>query len=252
MTRRRLVLHRLAASGLAFAALVGCGGGDGPSPSGDGGKALEAAQAERLALVRFRNHETGTARFRAQVPSPAGALSIHGLVDWRRHLASAVLRTEGRSDPDANGLLQWSLRQVAFHPGGDIDGDPPTPPLDGRWTLRPIDAKSSDLDAFLLLILNLAYDRPDNPELLRTGPASARFLRRDRIGNSSVEVFSGPAQPTNPEPGPSRTRYWIDGDGRLRRFEARIADEQRFAVADLDATSSAQVVVLPDLGGPRS
>jgi len=77
-------------------------------------------------------------------------------------------------------------------------------------------------DLLLTLLLSLGTDRPENALLLRQG--SAEFLRHDEVDGVRVTVMSGPrpAQDTQE----SKTRYWVDADGDLRRFEAYLGDAQ--------------------------
>ena len=74
----------------------------------------------------------------------------------------------------------------------------------------------------LLLLLELGSDRPDNAQLLLQ--SDAQWLRADTDDGVPVDVFAGPSAPvvsgeTAAGPNPGRLRYWVDGTGRLLRFE---------------------------------
>lgn len=184
---------------------------------------LTEAEAERLALMRFRNYTTGLVSFTARVPVPSsGALLLDGRLDFVDHLGHATLRTEGRSDPDSTGQLQWNLARLAFNPApGPLD-----PPPTGGWTARAFQRSGSELDGALRVLLNLAGDRPDNAQLLRQ--SAARWLRADSVDGVDVDVFEGPGSDEEQ----SRLRYWVDADNTLRRVEARLGSGSEFAVVD--------------------
>ncbi|MFI0814921.1 hypothetical protein ACH4TX_05645 [Streptomyces sp. NPDC021098] len=122
--------------------------------------------------------------------------------------------------------------EAAGEPGGVL---PAHPPRHG-WARRALTTRASTIDTTLLLLLNLAADRPDNARLLlRSG---ARRLGREKVAGVPVTVFAGPSatkpQATAPKAArlaPGRTRYWIAADGRLRRFSARLAGGTEWLVA---------------------
>ncbi|GAA2806230.1 hypothetical protein [Crossiella cryophila] len=189
-------------------------------------RSLSSAEAERLALVRFINYESRTATVRAAVPSAAGVLVLDGRVDFVEHIGYAAMRTEGRADASSAGLLQWNPEVLAFRAGtGQVAADPV--PGNG-WQVRPIQRAGNDLDTALNLLVNLAADRPDNAQLLQQ--SSARWLRADKVGDTVVDVFEGPQQPGKEATG--RLRYWVAGDGRLHRLEARIGTSEQSALID--------------------
>ncbi|MCP2164308.1 hypothetical protein [Goodfellowiella coeruleoviolacea] len=207
-----------------FALLAGCASAAEPRP-------LTTTEAEQLAMVRFTNYSQQTADLTTTVPAPGGRLRLTGRVDFVNHVGYASLETEGRSDQDSTGLVLWNLTTVAFHPGPAGQLNEPPPP--DSWQVRELRENGSELDGALRLMLNLAADRPDNAQLL--AQSSARWLRADSIGAVSVAVLEGPqqaGQAPSAQPGDARLRYWLDAEGRLHRVEARLGNQQEFAVID--------------------
>ena len=203
--------------------LSGCAAGP-PEPH-----PLTTDEAERLALVRYLNYETGISAVRATIPTGAGTLRLDGRVDFVDHIGHAALTTAGRTDAASAGILEWNPTLVAFRQGtGQRASDPL--PRDG-WQLRRIQAKGSELDAVLLVLLNIAKDRPDNPQLLRQ--SSAQWLRSDRVGGVTVDVFAGPTNAGEP----ARLRYWVDQDGKLHRLSIRVGEHAAEAVLSFSPTT---------------
>lgn len=190
-------------------------------------RSLRSDEAERLALIRFINYETRTASVQASVPSSGGTLVLDGRVDFVEHIGYAAMRTEGRTDPASAGLLQWSPQVLAFRAGASQSAPDPVP--GNNWQVRPIQRAGNDLDTALTLLVNLAKDRPENAQTLQQ--SSARWLRADKIGGVAVDVFEGPQQPGKEASG--RLRYWVAGDGRLHRVEARIGATEQITTIDL-------------------
>jgi hypothetical protein len=206
------------AAAVAAGLLTGCGAAV-PQPH-----PLTTAEAERLALVRYTNYEAGVSSVTARITTGAGVLVLDGRVDFVRHLGHVALATEGRDDPASAGLLQWGPRLIAFRQGlGQRAADPPPP---DAWQLRPLRTGGAELDTTLLLLLNVASDRPDNAQLLQQ--STARWLRSDAIGGTPVDLFEGPTQPERS----ARLTYWVDRDGKLRRLHARLGDPGADATID--------------------
>ena len=225
MKRRALAL-------LAAAALVaGCA----PEP-----RPLSTVEAERLAMIRYTAYESKILGLRARVPTPGGALVLDGRVDVAEHVGYATLRTEGRDDDASTGLLQWSLGKVAFNGKRSVAPIDP-PPLEG-WQLRPMQTSGSELDGVLRLLLNLGADRPENAQLLRQ--STARWVGSEDVRGKRVDVFEGPRAAG----GEARLKYWVDGDGRLHRVQARMGESQEPAVVDL-VPGGAPIAALPPLTG---
>lgn len=201
--------------GSVGAVLVACGGEeprDDPRP-------LTAEEAERLATARFQLFRRGTVPVRMELPGDPSS-AIVGELALDQGLGYGTLTTEAIEDePVARRLIGWSTSGVATAGLGAGDTVPAadTP----EWSARPLTTTTRQ-DIFLGLALNLSTDRPENPLLLRQG--TARFLRSDQVDGVDVSVFRGarPAGDTNE----SRTRFWIDRDGNLLRFEADLGDAQ--------------------------
>lgn len=196
---------RLAATTAALALVVACGA--------EGPRGLSAEQAELLAGARFANYDKGRARFEAQVPLPDGSTgTLAGDVDWRRHVGRAVL--SGRTE------VVWGPEKIQVRPLSAA-----APPV-----VRRADPEASPLDRALLMILQLGATRPENPQLLIQNQAT--WIRSDRVAEVPVQVFRGPAT-RDTAPGHQRTYYWLDADGLLRRFEARLSDSAPPLTVDL-------------------
>lgn len=187
---------------------------------------LTTEEAERLALVRYLNYEAGLSAVRATIPTGAGTLVLDGRVDFVTHVGHAALTTKGRTDTASAGVLQWNPTLVAFRQG--LGAEDPLPP-DG-WHLRRLQS-GAELDVVLLVVLNLANDRPDNPQLLRQ--STARWLRQDTVEGVAVDVFAGPAEQGRT----ARLAYWVDADGRLRRVTVRLTGRTEEAVVSFSPTT---------------
>ncbi|WP_436697686.1 hypothetical protein [Nocardioides sp. BYT-33-1] len=238
--RRTLLGGALGVVGLAVTA-TGCGADDAAAPTPEEPRALGGEEAEALALVRFQLYSASPVAVRMAWPgSPAISYAI--TLDLREHLAYGTFETREGDETDG-GFAAWDLATVATAPGAA--GDPPPEP--GAWTQRALSTQYPH-DIFLALALNLGSDRPENPALLRQ--STARFLRSDEVDGVEVSVLEGP-QPASATASPTagggstesgRTRYWIDAEGALLRFEAYLGQAQgEFARVDVvreDAASS--------------
>lgn len=201
-------------------------------------RSLTIPEAERLALVRFTNYTTGISAFTASVPSPGGKLVLDGRVDFVNHLGYAGMRTDGRDDQSSQGLVQWNLGRMAFAMSPSTRAVDPVPVLD--WQVRDLQERGSELDGALRLLVNLGSDRPENAQLVLQ--SSARWLRSERIGDTAVDVFEGPKQKDAAQ---ARLRYWLDSDGKLRRLEARLGDQEELAVFDFTGSGETVQVIAP-------
>ncbi|MFE5489151.1 hypothetical protein ACFQ7Z_04200 [Streptomyces virginiae] len=202
---------------------------------------LTTEEADRMALARFTTYRRGSGDVTATVPSGGRTITLTGRIDWRRHHGYAELRDD--TTPPTRELVHWNPRGVVDRPRW-TGGLPDRPPASG-WELHPLQPHSAALDSMLLLLLNLGSDRPDNAQLLAR--SDARWLRADRIDGVPVIVVSGPGAPGAPA-GSGRlgnTRYWIDGDGRLLRFQARLGGEVQWATAELHPTRPAKPLPEP-------
>ncbi|MFA7761616.1 hypothetical protein [Streptomyces sp. NRRL S-448] len=201
---------------------------------------LTSAEADRMALARFATYRRGTGDVTATIPSHGRTITLTGRIDWRGHHGYAEIRDDAA--PPTHELVHWSPHGVATRPRW-TGGLPDRPPASG-WEFHPLRPRSTALDSLLLLLLHLGSDRPDNAQLLAR--SDARWLREDRIDDVPVIVAAGPGAPGAPS-GRGRlgnTRYWIDADGRLLRFQARLGGEVQWATAELHGTHPAKP--LPD------
>ncbi|MDQ0791723.1 hypothetical protein [Streptomyces sp. B1I3] len=231
--------RRPARSALLLAALLASAACTGPATDrpADDKAALTEQQAELLALTRFTNYRSAAGTVTATIPVQGRTLRLDGRLDWRVHTGYAELRDE---TPGAatrwRHLLRWNRGTVSarFNWTGPR---PDEPPADG-WSERRLEPRSATVDSTLLLLLSLGSDRPENAQLLVR--SSARFLGHEKISGVPVTVFSGPGTADAPgstaqsAPGtPGRTRYWIDADGGLRRFAARLGGSGTWMTADI-------------------
>ncbi|WP_327325109.1 hypothetical protein OG735_23320 [Streptomyces sp. NBC_01210] len=233
VTRRPVRAALLLAVLLASAA---CTGPAADRPAGDRA-ALTEQQAELLALTRFTNYRSAAGTVSATIPVPGRTLRLDGRLDWRAHTGYAELRDETPGAPTHwRHLLRWNRTTVSarFNWTGPR---PDKPPADG-WSERRLEPRSATVDSTLLLLLSLGSDRPENAQLLVR--SSAHVLGHEKISGVPVTVFSGPGTADAPAPAapsapgtPGRTRYWVDADGGLRRFAARLGGSGTWMTADI-------------------
>lgn len=213
--RRALVV-----SALGVLVLAGCGSDEKAStgaPSDDP-RALTSQEAELLALARFRLHQRTTVPVTMEWPGTPSAdlavtLDLHEGVAWGRMSTG--------DDATSERLVVWDLRAIGTAPAGDAA------PAPAEWSTRGL---STDVpqDIFLTLALTLGSDRPENPVLLQQ--STAQFLRRDTVDGIETSVFQGPRPADETAQRQARSRYWVDDEGALRRFEAYLGDRSgRFA-----------------------
>ncbi|GAA4453990.1 hypothetical protein GCM10023170_044990 [Phytohabitans houttuyneae] len=241
---------------------------------------LSASEAERLAGMRARNFKDGRVGVRATLGKPGAEIKLAGWIDWRRPLAY-LAATAPAPGPD-DGLLQAVPGIIATRPGRADGGLPPQAPPGKDWRVRPSTATSAHpapIDSFVALLFAIASDKPDQAELLAR--SDSRWLGTDRIADRTVDVLLGPAVPPQPKPtatptrslrpspSPKRSavgpasptpgpnslaamggavRYWLDGDGRLHRFEALLTKDLPVKV-DLTREERPELVAIDALGG---
>ncbi|MFD8826131.1 hypothetical protein ACFV1C_27730 [Streptomyces sp. NPDC059605] len=223
----RIVLLVLAGLGLIGAtAFMVLSKREGPRP-------VTLDEAQRLALARFTMYEAGTVKVDATVKSGGGTTTVHGLVDYRtRHAVGRYAAT--RAGSTESGMIAWDATGLAVvSDPASASGPAAAHGADGMaaivraaaaakprsWSPR---AYTGDpLDSTLRLMMSLAADRPENPQLLtQSGP---RHLREETLGGTAYAVLSGPRRSGGARDSRSALTYWVDGEGRLGRMEARIA-----------------------------
>lgn len=259
----------------AVVALPACSGDDGaagpatdgaptaPAPTAAGGdtapsgttapQPLTLPQAQVLASMRAANHRLGQATFQTAVNDQGTVVSLRGVVDWQRHVGSAVYTTvAGRTDPSADGLMQWNFEKVSAHPGGAVDGPPPAPQADGAWVQRAIDPTRSPIDTLFLLLLSVASQQPDNPQLLQQSDAA--YLGTEIVAGRTASVFAGPTSdaavdpaspPTTGGSAGSGLTYWVADDGALVRLRANLGGAP--VTVEFSAAPTVPTEFLPDL-----
>jgi len=198
---------------LALALVAACSGApQAPAP-------LTQEQAERLAVVRFRNNEAGVREVAASVTGPDGVLEaeLTGWVDFTRQVGYAhVGGTEG-----TGGLVTWSTTTLAHRDGAVTAGLPPLPPPEDGWASAALDPAASPVSLVLGLFLSLTADRPENPQLL--AQSSAAWLGDEVVDGEDVELFRGPGNAAAPDVlADERLRYAVASDGTLVRLDAEL------------------------------
>ncbi|MFF4751537.1 hypothetical protein ACWD5R_05155 [Streptomyces sp. NPDC002514] len=198
--------------------------------------ALTTPQAELLALTRFTNYRRGATQVTADIPVQGRIARLTGRLDWRHGAGLAILQGNGGFLEHGRHLLRWDRTTVSVQRNW-TEPLPTHPPRDG-WIQRALTTRASTIDTTLLLLLDLAADRPDNAQLLLH--SGARRVGHEKVAGVPVTVFTGPSSATPQgtasgaaRTGPGRTRYWIDADGRLRRFSARLGGGTEWLVATL-------------------
>jgi hypothetical protein len=254
--------------------LVSCTPADKPVEA----RPLSATEAQRLAGMRARNFKDGRVGVRATLGKPGAEIKLAGWIDWRRPL-TYLAATAPAPGPD-DGLLQAVPGIIATRPGRADGGLPPATPPAKDWRVRPTTATAAHpapIDSFVALLFAIASDKPDHADLLAR--SDSRWLGTDRIADKTVDVLLGPAVPPQPRstvtPAPSLSasaspkaagpasptpapnslaamggavRYWLDGDGRLHRFEALLSKDLPVKV-DLTREERPELVAIDALGG---
>ena len=182
---------------------------------------MTAQEAQLLAISRFKNLQHGRVTATFEFP---GEVSYTGnvTIDFTANAGWGQFSTTISGQPGQRGFLAWNRAKIYTAHVSAASGNglatAPVPDLNS-WNGRAVDAATS-LDNFLLTLLQLSADRPENPQLLQQ--SSARELRTDQVGGVRVTVFSGPGAAGAPvgQQGESRLRFWVDGTGSMRRFQA--------------------------------
>lgn len=232
----------LAVAGAGFG-LITLRSGDADEPgaaTSTGARPLTEEEANRLAVTRFRNHEAGARDVTLTVPTPSGPVTLDGVVDFEKHVGYGVL-TGGGSE--AVALVQWTLDSVILQPWPTGTAAPVEPPKDG-WQGRSLTGSGSSLDTALLIVLNLAGDRPENAQLLNQNGAA--WLRRATVDGEKVDVVRGPGTESAGRTVESRTRFWLTGDGTSVRVEVDLESAEEPVVVALGASVGA-VTPVPGL-----
>ncbi len=196
-------------------------------------RAVASVESATLARLRQRNRTAGGGRIELTVPAEGGLVRGTGWVDWRR--MEAYLRLTGPGHPAPGTVLRADALGVATRraPKGGGPGLGPTRDLDPAWTFSRWAARADrqgayDLELLLSELLTLAAP---TRESAAARPLAAR-LRADRVRGQAVTVYELPKPAERDVPaGRARLRYWVAGDGVLRRLELRT---RRGVFAQLD------------------
>jgi len=170
---------------------------------------MTADQAERLASFRLKNYLAEKVSYTVSGPE---ALPISGsvLIDTQVHTGQGLI---GRGT-EAAALVVWDSTS------GFICAEPERWGDLSAWSSR--DLGQGDIDTFLLLLLLLSSDRPENAQLLQR--SGAAWLGTETINGVVCDVFTGPfpeGQTSLPDPTTSPVRYKLDKDGVLQSFSVR-------------------------------
>ena len=208
---RRMLLPAMA---VLVALLAGCTAA--PTPSD---RALTTEESQRLAVARFTNYDEGVREVSAQLPGEPSVL-LTGWVDFANH-RGLVSAGSSEDAPGQFGLYAWTGEMIAVRDGA-VDSAALPLPEDG-WQIESLDPTASVVQNLFAVALSLGSDRPDNPTLLQQ--SDARWLRTDTIGDTAVDVITGPTSDGpavgTPDADAATVRYWIDDRGRLLRVELR-------------------------------
>lgn len=178
------------------------------------GTGLTSAQAERLAVTRFRNFDAGTRAVDLLIPqSGVGEIQLTGWYDFEQGVGYGAVA--------GGGTVWWDSDTVAFRDTPSAEPGIPLP-SDG-WVSYPLDPSANPLATALALVGSLGADRPENPQLL--AQSDAVWLRTDTVGSTGVDVFVGPSADgaTTLAASDERARYWVDDIGTLLIFEAPVS-----------------------------
>lgn len=247
MPKRRLIIAGSCVIAVAVAgvAVVAATSGSG---RGNGTRALTSDEANRLAITRFRNYETGGRAVTITVPGTAGNLVITGSIDYRTKLGYGVVHGTGR-DTSSDGLIEWTATSVLVDPMTNTPASAPTTPPATGWYSRPLQQTGSSLDSSLLIALSLGSDRPDNAQLLPQN--GAMWVGDDQLAGRPVDIMTGPAA-AQAAPGRTATvRYWIGSDGTMYRVEAGVTSETQPTLINFDTQKYTAVPSVPEISPSR-
>ncbi|GAA4896080.1 hypothetical protein LX16_1420 [Stackebrandtia albiflava] len=195
---------------------------------------LTDEEVARLAGLRAANSGR-TAEVSLELPvSDDRVIRAEGYLDWRASLVYLAVDAPGEEN---DGLL-FVLPTGAATLRQPVNGLPPSPPPTEGWTAQRWDdriesGEAGDLDTLMykLLVMGSAQNGP-----VEEVPDSARWLREDTRGGTTVDVYEFPlAGDPETEPGAAPYRYWVGrDDGLLHRIELRTTG---LGMAHLDLTS---------------
>lgn len=229
-----------------------CAGQGSSVSSSQSPRAVTNEESYFLASVLFNNYNRGIRQIRASFVDGPEQVNTVGWVEFSKGFGyvKAIPVSTVDAPVEAPFLIRWDRKVAEIQQGQQLasDSEPPLPEPVADWEPLPLNPDDSFLGQGLAAILLMAKDRPENPQLLQQ--SSAQWLRQDNIDGVLVNVFSGPgsgavntAEGTSPSSSevvnPSATsqdssgvRYWIDGEGILRRVEIRLGKYGDFSRID--------------------
>ncbi|SBT47889.1 hypothetical protein [Micromonospora narathiwatensis] len=265
-TRRRATLVALGVTAVVSAAALVAGLPDWSPPPTDPARTLTAAEADRLAAMRVTNQRDVRAGVRVTIGTGRAAAELVGWVDWARPLV--YLSVRGPDVGTEQGLVQATRSAMVVRPDPAAASAPPplVPPAD-RWRLREPPA-GRGVAAVRDLLLGLTAERTD------AVPATARWVGRDTVDGSPVDIVETPlpAPPSDPAADAEATagpdsgtpdtddptdgaapgrppRLWLDQDARLHRLRGWLPDGVPVTV-ELARTDRPVLRPVDALGGP--
>lgn len=234
--RRGSALARLAIAALAVASLAAC--------SGDGPHAVTASQADRLAEMLFTSYDAGGMTFEMTAqPSPGETTTVTGKVDFTTGIGYALVDATGADAPVKAAVFSSDVILESIPTLEQASEDTGGPSF--VWVSRQVDTSAYDLDGLLGIVLGLAQQQRDNPELIQQ--SGTTWLRSDTLRGTKVDVFEYSDQ----------ARFWIAADGStLLRFEGNnalltrpvIVDVLELGPVQIPEISTADIVNASDLG----
>ena len=200
--------------------LAACGGSDdGGLESGE--RPLGRDEANRLADALFDNFDQGGASFTYTGQIGSDTLVMRGDIDFVTHQGRAAVEATGPESAIVE--VVWSDGEVIERiPAlADLMADSGRPPVE--WVLRPPAIDERELDTAIALVIALASEQRDNPQLIQQLPGSA-FVRRQMFRGREVEILRYG----------DITTYWLDVEtSDMVRFEANNRSGTRPRLIDL-------------------
>jgi hypothetical protein len=219
----------VAGSGAMVGALLSGGGSPRSTAPKAEGRPITSDEANRLAVMRYRNYQGTGVHFHTSVAGTGGALTVDGVVDYHRSLGLAQVSGLGSSF-----TFEWDHQQLAACPGAATQTTVPADLPTAKAAIRPLNTSATAVDAVLALMLARGLDRPDNAQLLQQ--SGARWLGHDTIDGVAYDVLTGPTQTGAPAGSTSDTlRYWISADGHLGRVDAHLGGSPTATTITVDA-----------------
>ncbi|HWL45758.1 MAG TPA: hypothetical protein VNQ73_22645 [Ilumatobacter sp.] len=184
---------------------------DVPAPGAAEPRQPTSDELDRFATARLNAYRAGRRGVDGVVMSDTRSAQIRGWIDTAEHWGYGMI-----SGPDVEPFLAlWDESTVSAQ---SFSGNmPPLPVPAGGWETTALDISASHLAAAQVLLVSLASDTPENPQLLRQNGVT--WVRSDTVGQVAVDVLTGPVPAGATS---SSFRYWIDGTGNLMRLEARL------------------------------